>query len=68
MGEQEDRSPTLLLAIPTPWVDRAIADGDTLGTDERRAYRMRQVPCGHFPPDHPYHNPYGMWRLEDNHA
>jgi hypothetical protein len=28
------------------------------------SYSVRAVPCDTYPPDHPFYNPFGMWRLE----
>jgi hypothetical protein len=42
----------------------AINDGDPLGDEEGAMFRARAHPCTRFPPGTPFHNPYGIWRLE----
>jgi hypothetical protein len=47
-------------------IDRpTLADGETfsLGAGEA-VYRVRHIPDERFPPDDPFHNPYGLWLLE----
>ncbi len=41
-----------------------VLDGEALGDDEAAMYRVRIVPCTRFASDTPFHNPYGIMRLE----
>jgi hypothetical protein len=41
-----------------------ILDGEMLGDEGEPMYRVRDTPCTRFPADAPFHNPYGVWRLE----
>ncbi len=46
--------------------DEPLSDGDLIGDDDpgQPEFRVHQAPCSTFPPDTPFHNPYGLWRLE----
>jgi hypothetical protein len=41
-----------------------IADGDPIGGPDGPEFILRHVECIRFPKDSPWHNPYGVWRLE----
>jgi len=41
-----------------------IVDGDPIGGPDGPEFILRHVPCTRFPKDTPWHNPYGVWRLE----
>ena len=41
-----------------------IIDGDAMGDEESAMFRARAQPCTRFPVGSPWHNPYGVWRLE----
>jgi hypothetical protein len=41
-----------------------IVDGDPIGTPDGPSHRLRRVPCDRFEVGTPFHNPYGVWRLE----
>ncbi len=38
-------------------------DGDPIGNEHGALYRVKAEDCLHYPSGHPYHNPYGMWRI-----
>ncbi|HEX8911707.1 MAG TPA: hypothetical protein VF796_05065 [Humisphaera sp.] len=38
-------------------------NGDPVGNEHEAQFRVRKVPCVHYPPGDLYHNPYGMWRI-----
>lgn len=42
----------------------AIVDGDPIGGPDGPEFVLRHVDCTRFPKDMPWHNPYGVWRLE----
>ena len=41
-----------------------VTDGDALGDEESAVFRARAYPCTRFRPGSPFHNPYGIFRLE----
>jgi hypothetical protein len=41
-----------------------ILDGEAIGGPMGAEFRLRHMPCTRFPADSPWHNPYGVWRLE----
>jgi len=41
-----------------------VLDGEALGDEDSALYRVRHVECTRFTPQAPFHNPYGVWRLE----
>ncbi len=41
-----------------------ILDGDPIGGPDGPEFILRHVECTRFPKDMPWHNPYGVWRLE----
>jgi hypothetical protein len=41
-----------------------IIDGDPIGGPDGPEFILHHVPCTRFPTDMPWHNPYGIWRLE----
>ncbi len=41
-----------------------LLDGEALGDETTALYRIRHHPCTRFAPGTPFHNPYGIWRLE----
>lgn len=42
----------------------AIVDGDPIGGPDGPEFILRHVECTRFAKDMPWHNPYGVWRLE----
>jgi hypothetical protein len=42
----------------------ALVDGDPIGGPDGPEFILRHVECTRFPKDSPWHNPYGVWRLE----
>jgi hypothetical protein len=41
-----------------------IIDGEAIGGPEGAEFRLRHVECTRFAAGSPFHNPYGVWRLE----
>jgi len=41
-----------------------ILDGDPIGGPEGPEFILHHVECTRYPKDSPWHNPYGVWRLE----
>ena len=41
-----------------------IADGDPISGPAGPEFILHHVECTRFPKDTPWHNPYGVWRLE----
>jgi hypothetical protein len=41
-----------------------ILDDEVLGEENEPEFRVRHLSCTRFPPDSPWYNPYGAWRLE----
>jgi hypothetical protein len=41
-----------------------ICDGDPVGGESGPLFRAHARPCTRFKPGTPFHNPYGVWRLE----
>jgi hypothetical protein len=41
-----------------------ILDGEAIGGPQGAEFRLRHIPCTRFPVGSPFHNPYGLWRLE----
>jgi hypothetical protein len=41
-----------------------VLDGDPLGDEQTALFCARAHPCTRFDPGTPFHNPYGIWRLE----
>lgn len=42
-----------------------LVSGETVVNDESgKQYRITHEPCHTFPPDDPFHNPFGVWRLQ----
>jgi hypothetical protein len=42
----------------------AISDGDPIGSPDGPEFILRHIECTRFAKDTPWHNPYGVWRLE----
>jgi hypothetical protein len=41
-----------------------LLDGDPIGDENGPQFRVRAMPCTRVPPESPFFNPYGVWRLE----
>ena len=41
-----------------------VEDGDPIGDEEGPEFRVRHIPCTRFDEGTPFHNPYGVWRIE----
>ncbi len=42
----------------------ALVDGDPIGGPDGPEFILRHIECTRFPKGSPWHNPYGVWRLE----
>ncbi|HEX8523675.1 MAG TPA: hypothetical protein VF669_15575 [Tepidisphaeraceae bacterium] len=44
--------------------DTPVLDGDPLGDEDGPLFEVHHQPCTRVPASSPFHNPYGVWRIE----